>query len=62
MKYCVQRNCASSSASCDIKTGSCDGDGCKPGWEGGDCTQGMHVIKYTSYTLIPTFQEITRSC
>ena len=39
VKKCAYRNCASSSASCDVQTGSCGIDGCTAGWRGVDCTQ-----------------------
>ncbi|XP_041346715.1 multiple epidermal growth factor-like domains protein 10 [Gigantopelta aegis] len=36
---CNQRKCASSSASCDVQTGNCGNGGCRPGYQGVDCTQ-----------------------
>ncbi|XP_041357583.1 multiple epidermal growth factor-like domains protein 6 [Gigantopelta aegis] len=46
-KHCTNRNCASPSAPCDVQTGTCGTGGCKPGWDGEDCTKGcMKGDKY----------------
>ncbi|XP_041357561.1 multiple epidermal growth factor-like domains protein 10 [Gigantopelta aegis] len=51
---CIQRKCASSSASCDVQTGNCGNGGCRPGYQGLDCTQACASgVKYGSNCIKP---------
>ncbi|XP_041357569.1 multiple epidermal growth factor-like domains protein 6 [Gigantopelta aegis] len=47
--HCNLRKCASSSASCDVRTGDCGNGECRPGYQGVDCTQACESgVKYGS--------------